>query len=58
MSPEMSLWSAHSLATAGHKPTSTPIFAGAKKVGKFIVYTVPALLATITAKAGADVISV
>ena len=58
MSSEMSLSSAHSLTNAGRKPTSMPIFAGAKKLGKFIVYTVPAVLAMITAKAGADVISV
>jgi hypothetical protein len=29
-----------------------------KKVGRFFVYTVPAMLAVITAKAGADVMSI
>ena len=57
MSPEMSLSSANSLTSAGRKPTSAILFAGAKKVGKFLAYTVPAVVAMIAAKAGADVIS-
>ena len=58
MSHEISLASGYSLTSTGNKPTPTPMYASAKKLGRFFVYTVPALLALITAKAGADVVSV